>query len=264
MRDDPFFKDTPVKTLDMEGESIDFPILYYDLRAITSIFTAKTKSLRELLPHRNFKPIELWPGTAMLAIAAFEYHDTSIDPYNEIAIAIPITFPPSFSFPGLSAVSMMLKNRFSVYIHHLPVTTDIAYKGGVYFYNYPKFVSEITFQDQGDNLEVILREKTELIFKMNAKKLALKKSAQSENHTYSIKENVVMHTIIEGWAPRFGMTMMGNMAELELGNHPISKELAKLSLSKTARSGTYAEGMMMKLYSPDKRRDVETLDIISD
>lgn len=264
MRDDLFFNDTPRETLDMDDESIEFPILYYDLRGINSIFTAKTDRLEKLLPHPNFKPVELWPGTGMLAIAAFEYLDTSIGPYNEIAIAIPIKFPPGFIFPGLSAISMMLKNSFSVYIHHLPVTTEIALKGGVYFYNYPKFLSEITFQDRDDDLVVTLKKKDELILKMSAKKLVLKKSVRSESHTYSIKENVVMHALIEGLTPRFGMMMMGNMAELELGTHPISHELADLSLSKTARSGTYAEAMMMKLYTPDKSWNVETLDIVSD
>lgn len=262
MRDDPFFKDVPRKTLDMDGQPIDFPILYYDVRAVNAIFTARTSRLKKLLPHPNFTPIELWPGTALLGIAAFEYLETQIDPYNEIALAIPVKFPPGFTFPGISAASMLFKNNFSVYIHHLPVTTDIAYKAGLHFYNYPKFVSEITFQDHADSLDVTLKEKDELILKMTAKKLPLKKSVRSELHTYSIRENMVMHTTIESWGPKFGRMMMGKMATLELGNHPISRELADLSLSKTALSGTYAEGMMMKLHDPDKKWDLDTLELI--
>jgi len=264
MKDDPFFKDTPRKTLDMDGESMEFPILYYDLRSITTIFTAKTDKIKNLLPHPNFKPIEIWPGMGMVGIVAFEYHDTSIGPYNEIGIAIPVKFPPSFSVPFVSVLPMMLKNKFSVYIRHLPVTTEIAYKGGVHFYNYPKFISEITFQDQNEHLEVTLKEKGELILKLRGKKLNLNKSARIEYHTYSIKNNIVMHALVEGRTHRFGMMMTGGMAELELGDHPIGKELSELSLSKTARSGTYAEGMMTKLYDPDRRWDVETLKTISD
>jgi hypothetical protein len=217
MRDDPFFKDTPRKALDMEGESIDFPILYYDFRMISSTFTAKTKKLKELLPHPNFKPIEIFPGTGMVIIVAFEYIDTSIGPYNEIALSVPVKFPPKFVFPGLSAISMMRKNCFSAYIHHLPVTTEIARKGGVHFYNYPKFLSEITFQDQDDKLEVTLRESDELIFKMNAKKLPLNRSAQIEFHTYSIKNNIVMHTLVEGWAPQYGVKNDGTQGKLGIG-----------------------------------------------
>ena len=105
MRDDPFFEDTPIKTLDMAGEPFEFPVLYYDFRMISTTFSAKTKKLKKLLPHANFKPIEILPGTGMLIITAFEYLDTSIGPYNEVSVSIPVRFPPGFIFPGLSAIS---------------------------------------------------------------------------------------------------------------------------------------------------------------
>jgi hypothetical protein len=259
MRDSPFFKDTPRKILDMAGETIEFPVLYYDLRCIACIFTAKTSRIKKLLPHPNFRPIEIWPGTGMLVITAYEYRDTSIGPYNEIGIAIPVKFPPRFIFPGLAAISMLRKNVFPVYIRHLPVTTEIALKGGIHFYNYPKFLTQITFQDQGDNLEVTLKENDNLILKLLAKKLVGKRSTHLQIHTYSIRENVVMHALVDGWVPSSGEAMMGNVARLELGEHRISKELADLNLSKTARIGQYAEGMMTKLYDPDKRWNVDTL-----
>jgi len=263
MRDHPFFKDTPRKTLDMAGQPMEFPVFYYDVRFVTAIFTAKTSALKKLLPHPRFKPIQIWPGTGMLGIAAFEYHDTSVGPYNEVGIAIPIKFPSRFVVPGLSALKMMRKNLFPVYIHHLPVTTEIAFKFGIHFYNYPEFLADITFQDRDESLEVTLKEKDDLILKLLAKKLPLKRSAGFEFHTYSIKDNVVMHTLIEGWAPKFGAVRMGSVAELELGEHGISKELAELNLSKTARSGLYGEGVMTKLHDPDQRWNADTLEIIS-
>ena len=73
-----------------------------------------------------------------------------------------------------------------------------------------------------------------------------------------------MHTLVEGWAPRYGVKMMGNKAKLELGNHLISHEIAELNLSKTSSSGQHAEGMMTKLYAPDQHWDVNTLSVISD
>ena len=263
MRNDPFFEDTPRKTLDMAGESVEFPILYYDFRFVTAIFTTKTSKLQRLLPHPNFKAIDIWPGTGMLGITAFEYRDTSIGPYNEVAVSIPVRFPPGFTFPGFSALPMMVKNVFHIYIQHLPVTTEIALKGGVHFWNYPKFMSDITFQDQGENMEIKLKEGDRFIFKMRAKKLPTKRSALFEFHTYSIKERTVMHAFVDGKAPSLGSRMMGEIAEIELGEHPISEELAELNLSKTALVGQYGEGVMSKLHEPDRRWDVETLDTVS-
>jgi hypothetical protein len=263
MRDHPFFKDTPRKTLDIEGEPIEFPIFYYDVRLIAAAFTVKVSELKRLLPHPKLKPIKIWPGTGMLEIAAFEYRDTSIGPYNEIGIAIPVKFPPGLIFPGLSAMKMMRNNRFSVYVHHLPVTTEIALKLGVHFYNYPKFLADITFQDMDNNLEVTLREGDDLILKMRAKKLPAKRSRGFEIHTYSIKKDAIMHSLVEGWAPQLGSVMMGSVAELELGEHRISKELADLNLSRTARSGLYGEAAMTKLYHPDTRWCGDTLEVLS-
>jgi len=263
MRDDPFFKDTPRNPMTIEGLTVEFPILYYDLRMIAAMFTTKTSLIKKILPHPNYKPVEIWPGTGMLGLFAFEYFDTSIGPYNEIALSIPIRFPPSFAFPGLAVISGMRKKIFSGYIYHLPVTTEIALKGGIYFWNYPKFLAEISFKDDGSNLEVTLKEKGEIILKMRSKKLSPNRSSKLTFYTYSIKDRVVMRGVIEGWAPKIGDTMLGGNAELELGNHRISKELADLNLSKTAKSGMYAEGMMTKLYAPDIRWNADTLQKIA-
>jgi hypothetical protein len=147
----------------------------------------------------------------------------------------------------------MRKKIFSGYIHHLPITTEIALKTGIYFWNYPKFLAEIWFKNEGSYLEVILK---------GSKKLSLNRSYKLTFYTYSIKDRVVMRGVTEGWAPKIGETMLGSDAELELGNHRISKELAELNLSKKARDGMYAEGMMAKLYDPDILWNVDSLEKI--
>jgi hypothetical protein len=259
MRDDAFFKDTPRKTLEMKGESVEFPVLYYDFRSTTCIFTARIKRLKSILPHPQFIPIQLWPGTGLFAITAFEYRDTSIGPYNEVALSVPLNFPPAAFLGRHSALSMMRKNIFPVYIHHLPVTTEIARDGGIHFYNYPKFLAEIDFQDRQDFIEITLKEGDYLILKLLAKKLPLKKSALFEFHTFSLGEKTIMHALAEGRAAKFGQKMLGKCGELELGSHRISDELKALELSKSAWSGFCGEGAMSKLYDPDQQWDKDTL-----
>jgi hypothetical protein len=201
MRDHPFFEDTPRKILDMAGQSFDFPVFYHDVRFIIATFTAKITALRKLLPHPKLKPIQILPGVAMLGIAAFEYRDTSAGPYNENAITVLVKFPTGFTMPGLFAIKMMRKRLFPVYVHHLLVTMEIALKLGIHFYNYPKFLAKITFEDRDETLEVTLKENDDLILKLLAKKLKLKRSAGFEFHTYSNKKKVVLHPEVEGWAP---------------------------------------------------------------
>ena len=245
MKDDDFFKDTPRKTLDMEGQSIEFPILYYDFRFMNCIFSVKIERLKQILPHENFSPIQIRPGIGMLSICAFEYHDTSIGPYNEVAISVPINFPPASYLGKHTALSTMRQNIFPVYIYQLPVTTEIARDGGVYFYNYPKFLAKIDFFDREDSTEITLREGDDLIF------------------TFSLGEKTIMHTLIEGRARKYGKNMLGRCGELELGSHKISEELKNLKMSKSAWRGLSGEGTMSKLHDPDQQRDKETLKIVS-
>jgi len=259
MRDDPFFKNTPRKTLEVAGQQIELPACYYDLRYFTSIFIVKTSLLRKLLPHATFKPIEVFPGTGMLGITAFEYRDTSIGPYNEIAITVPVIFPSKFVFPTLNSITMLLNNIFPVYIHHLPVTTEMALQLGVHFWNYPKFLAEITFQDQDGYVDITLKENDALILRMRVNKLKPKKSARIKFHTYSIKEETVMHGYVEGWAQNLRTKLMGKTSRLELGEHPISKELRELEISSNAFCTQHAEGAMTKLYDPDQEWNVDTL-----
>jgi hypothetical protein len=259
MRGDPFFKNTVKKTLYMEDQSGEFPFLVYDCRFIRTYFSVKTTRVKHLLPHSNFKPIETWPGTVMIGIGAFEYHDTDVGPYNEIGISVPIKFPPGFVLPFFTAFQMRRRGIIQTYIHHLPVTTEKAMSGGIhYFWNYPKFLGEITFQDRGENLEIVLREKGEMILKLNSTKPPLNQSKRFEMHTYSIKDNIVVHSLIEGWAPKFGFMMRGVISKLELGEHRISKELAELNIDKTPKAVGYAEGAMGKVHEPNKRWNVDT------
>lgn len=263
MRDHDFFKDTPRKTYDLEGIPVDFPILYYDYRAVSCTFTAKIKRLKSILPHPQFEPIQIWPGTGIVSVVAFEYRDTSIGPYNEVAVNVPINFPPADFLGKFSALSMMRKNIYSVYIHQLPVTTESARDGGIYVYNYPKFLAEIDFQESQDRLEVTLKENDKLILKLRAKKQPLPKSSSFEFHTFSLAEKTIMHTLIEGRAEKFGQKTWGNCGELELGSHKISDEIRSLGLSGSAKSGFFGDSIMSKLHYPDMRWDKESLKLVS-
>jgi hypothetical protein len=263
MRDDEFFKNVPIKTLEKKGLSVEFPILYYDFRFVTCIFAVKIQRLKSILPHPQFTPIQKWPGTGMIGIAAFEYRDTSIGPYKEVAIVVPINFPQATFLGKHTAHSMMRQKIFPVYIHHLPVTTKLALDVGVYFYNYPKFLAEIDFQERQDLLEIELKEGNDPILKMSVKNKPLKKSAPFEIRTFSLEEKMIMHTLVKAHAAKYGQVKFGKCGELELGSHRISNELKNLDLSKFAWSGFFGEGTMSRLYDPDRQWDKDTMNSIS-
>jgi hypothetical protein len=54
--------------------------------------------------------------------------------------------------PCYNLLRQYFADFFDVYIHHLPVTTEIALRAGRDFYNYPKFIGGIEFSDTDDTI----------------------------------------------------------------------------------------------------------------
>lgn len=168
----------------------------------------------------NFLPIQVIPGIGMLSICAFEYHDTSIRPYNEVAISVPINFPPASYLGKHTALSTMRQNIFPVYIYQLPVTSEIARDAGVYFYNYPKFLAEIDFLDREDSIEVTLREGNDLVLKM------LGRCGELELGSHKISEELKnLKMSKSAWS---GLSGEGAMSKLHDPDQQWDKETLKI------------------------------------
>jgi hypothetical protein len=58
-----------------------------------------------------------------------------------------------------------------VYIYHLPVTTEIALRGGIDYYNYPKFLADILFTDTDEHVTCDLFREEEHILTISGEKI---------------------------------------------------------------------------------------------
>lgn len=94
-RQSAFFEGVPQVDATLAGEGAKLPIFYYDGTAQTAVFPARLGAVRKLLPDPRFVPARLAPGLGAVAVTCFEYRDTDIGPYNELAIAIVLNDPPS-------------------------------------------------------------------------------------------------------------------------------------------------------------------------
>src|SRR5574341_704662 len=169
------------------GKKIKVPVFYYDASSVTAIFPARMRAVKEALPTADYRPLSIAPGIAVVGVTALTYRKTSIGPYNELAVTIPMLFKKR-ALPGISLIGQLLRNEFHVYIRHLPVTTQIALDGGVIVYNYPKFLSRIVFAEKADSIVVTLEEKGERILTLRGSKIPAKKSQVMRYVTYPFKD----------------------------------------------------------------------------
>lgn len=252
-RDMTFFKNVmQVDTL-FNGEPARIPVFYYDVTALTGIFLARMSALKRFMPKKSYFPAPVLPGIGAIAITCFQYRDTDIRPYNELSISIPITYRRRSLIPGAALLSGLRQNEFHVYIHHLPVTTQIALDGGVVVYNYPKFFSTIDFDEKDDKTIVTLAEDGDLILKLAATKLPAQASKVLRYVTYPVKDDCAQHADVLLYAKKFGQTFNPKHMQLELGGkHPIAQELRGTLLGTRPIMSQYIPQAQTILYGPSR------------
>jgi hypothetical protein len=123
------------------------PLFFRDVSMMGAVFTADFAQILRILPDASLRPVKIFPGRGLVSIGCMQYKDSDIGPYNEVALSIVLQpFVP-------------WKQDYHAYIADLPVTTEVALYGGVDFFNYPKYLADISFKEEGGRRICALRDK---------------------------------------------------------------------------------------------------------
>lgn len=142
-----FFEGISQRDISIRGTPGKAPMFFRDVSMLLAIFTADRKAAAALLPSSRYHTLNISPGRALVGVSCFEYRDTDIGPYNEVAISVAVRMGSRFA-PGFFTVAgSALREKYHAFIHDLPVNTEIAVAGGVDFLNYPKWLADIRFEE---------------------------------------------------------------------------------------------------------------------
>jgi Acetoacetate decarboxylase (ADC) len=228
---------------------VTLPIRYRDAESMTAFFPLPTRHVRGLLPSPQMKPVEVVPGYSVVAFVAFEYPDTDIGPYNELGMCFPILFKNPLSLPFLPMLFEKRYPRLGFYVHHLPVTTDVANRAGREFYGYPKFVADIHFEENGEQRICHLHEGGKHVLSLAVDRPEGRLREEERNLvTYSILGDEVLKTVIETRMQIEHRRIRG--ASLTLGEHSISRELRRLEISDRILESRFAGELEAVLPAP--------------
>lgn len=253
MRASPFFEGINQVELTSAGHTLRLPVFYYDGRAVTAVFPARLAGLRRLLPDSRFVPARLAPGVGLVGITAFEYADTDIGAYNELAISIVLHDAPYLpNLPGLALARSLRTRRLHAYVQHLPVTTELAWWGGRAFYNYPKFVAGIEISDRGGELRCLLSEGGHEILELTAPLIDARREAELQLFSHLWMDRQPQAAEFKLHATRMGECVRPRRARVELSSvHPIARELDAVLLSRTPIHLQHLERFEGILYGPE-------------
>lgn len=253
MRGSPFFDGVAQVEMSFDGQAARLPIFYYDGNAMSAVFPARLGALRRLMPDPRMVPARLAPGVGAVGVTCFEYLDTDIGPYNELAVSVILDGVPGLpNLPGLALLSSLRNRRLHAYVWHLPVTTEIALRSGRELWGYPKFVADIGFDQVGGRRGCRLSEHGEHILTLAGDRIEANRSEQVRLFSHLWMDRQPQGSEFAINAVQLGLSHRPGVAELTLGeHHPVAVGLRDVLLSRHPVEYHYVSAFEGILYGPD-------------
>jgi len=219
----------PMTKVKHGAASFELPILYFREDSFAAFFTAKMEKVRSLLPSKNLEPVTLAKGRTIIGIAAFNYLETTVGPYGEVAVVVPVVHRGK-SVPGIPLLLEARYPGFGMLVLHLPVTDVVPRDAGRGEWGYTKFVADMDFTLTPEFLQCRLAEEDSHILTLRVPRRGIVKRDNKPIVTYSVKENQLIKTTI----PQKGLFLLNPGpwgASLELGDHPVAQSISDLEIN---------------------------------
>ena len=210
--------------------SFELPILYFRDDCFALFFTADVSKVRAAMPSERLHPVCVFPGRALVGVAAFNYIDTSIGPYGEVAVIAAAVFGKRPPPPVVPALLQARYPAFGAVVLHLPVTTQLARDAGRGQWGYTKFVADMHFQHTPEFLECRLAEAEQHILTLRVPRAGLTLRERAPLITYSVLDGSLIKTVIPQRGIRRESGLVSN-GWLALGSHPVAESVGALDLS---------------------------------
>lgn len=220
---------------DIAGTTITMPVVVRSASAGTVAYEVDAVAAAALLPSA-FEVVEVSPGRAHLAIVVVDYRDNDLGSYREVGLMF-------FVRPAGGGAD-------GTFIVRLPVDQAFTCEAGQRIWGFPKSVEQIDLSYAGDAATCVLRMDGELVLRV---RLPRDPDADGVMPPTPMTAYTMLGcsphatTFTQGGA---GFSMGFDPVELELGPHPIAKELASLGMSAVPAFTTWTEHMRATFEEP--------------
>ena len=222
----------PVNTVTHGQATFDLPILYHRDDVFALYFTADYEKVKAAMPSDRLHPVILPGNKAVVAICAFNYIDTSIGSYGEVAVALPAVYDRQMTaFSGLlAAIRESNYPGFGVVVMHLPVTRVEARDAGRGEWGYTKFLADMHFSISPEYMQCRMLEGEAPILDLRLKRKGFYLRDKKPLTTFSVRNGDLIKTVIPQTATK-RISLMPGGSGLELGDHPVAESIRSLGIS---------------------------------
>jgi hypothetical protein len=217
---------------EIQGQTVELPVVVRKAKAGVAFFDVDAAAAQAFLPGEAYDVVESAPGTAQLLVALIDYEDNDLGDYVEVGLTLfvrPRGGPADGSADG-------------TFIVHLPVNQSFTCEAGCTIWGFPKTVQDIAADHGPSSSTWTLMMDGQLVLRLTVPRGGEDESPDIAIQTYTYKDGVAHTTPFTQGGSGSSMAF-GDGVELELGDHPIAKELAAMGLPRPASMSSWTEEM---------------------
>ncbi|MCW2601585.1 MAG: putative acetoacetate decarboxylase [Frankiales bacterium] len=222
-------------TYDIAGQTVTMPVEVRDASAGTVIFEVDAAAASALLPTSAFEVLESSPGRAQVALGLIDYRDNDLGAYHEVGIILFVR--PAAGGPDGS------------FITRLPVDQAFTCEAGNVIWGFPKTVEQIDVVDGAGTTTWTLTMDGELVLRLTIPRGGSEVMEAMALTSYTLLDGVPHATAFTQGGSESSLGL-GEGVVLELGSHPVSKELESLGLPAPAVLSTWTGKMKATFETP--------------
>lgn len=217
------------------GQTVTMPVEVRDASAGTVIFDVDLQAARALTP-AAFEVVESAPGRAQLAIALVDYRDNDLGAYREVGIIVFVR-PVGGGSDGN-------------FIVHLPVDQPFTCEAGNRIWGFPKSVQKIDVTQTAASSTWELVMDGELVLRITVPRGGSDEMPQLPMTSYTLLDGRPHATAFSQGGSGSQLLLGDEGVSVELGTHPVAKELQSLGLPSPAVLSTWTEKMTATFGEP--------------
>lgn len=244
---DDFFSDVTFETVMTSEGKQELPILYRDGSVVGLMYRVDPELAAACIDDADaFEPFTLL-GKAVVQLVVFEYRDTSIGPYNEVALAVEVQRKGTRPSTWGALANARNQPDYGSYFLNLPVTTEGACVAGREIWGYPKYVVPIDTEFSEERIHAVQGGE----FELDVGAGSWLKTKGIPFVLMSVLDKRVIRTIVETGHPlQWGGK---NRVELSLlGSGPTADNMERLGLT-AARPAFVWRALQMRSILPRGR-----------
>ncbi|MDZ5619745.1 acetoacetate decarboxylase family protein [Nocardioides bizhenqiangii] len=220
---------------DILGRTVTMPVDVRDGSSATVIFDVALDAARSLAPP-GFEVTESAPGRAQVALALIDYRDNDLGSYLEVGTILFVR-PEGGGEDG-------------TFITHLPVTEEFTCVAGNRIWGFPKSVEQIEVTNTDTTSRWVLTMDGQLVVDVTVPRGGSDEMPPLPMAAYTLIDGRPHVTRFTQGGSGSGVHLGADVA-LTLGDHPIAKELASLSISpESVVLSTWTERMQARFEEP--------------